>query len=457
MRHYERVISGCCFLFIFVNVGLSSTSFGVYQPYLAALPGVGDGGASLVLSVRTLVTLGAMFCVNWWYNRVDCRIGIGVACLFTAVGFTLYGLASSLGGLCVGAVFCGLGYGLGGIVGMTLLTGRWYHDHVGTAVGFATLGSGVAGMLMPAVCHALIAGVSLSFSFLVEAGVAAAVGVLQLVVLRNRPSEMHGLIHHHDKDNKRIVARVARKHARRSARALLVAQDPVSPRAHALLVLASFFVGMVSIGGLAYMSILFTSNGYEEGFAALMLSVCGVALAASKFGTGELFDHIGTPRGTAFIFATLVVALVLCCLAPLGNLAVAVAAAVCFGIGGAVGSVGISVWSLELSCAATRASTVKNMQVGYAAGGFLADTFPGFLAQACGSYVPTYAILAATTAAAGVLVLLVYRRCRSGKDEGARADDATSACPDKGAGEGASAHANEGKAAAAGTGAPAQR
>ena len=414
MKHYERVISGCCFLFIFVNVGLSSTSFGVYQPYLAALPGVGDGGASLVLSVRTLLTLGAMFCVNWWYNRVDCRIGIGVACLFTAVGFILYGLADGLAGLCVGAVFCGLGYGLGGIVGMTLLTGRWYHDHVGTAVGFATLGSGVAGMLMPAVCHALIAGVSLSFAFLVEAGIAAGVGVLQLVLLRNRPDEMHGLVHHGGKEgSKHIVSRIARKHARRSARALLLAQDPISPRAHILLVVASVFVGMVSIGGLAYMSILFTTNGYEEGFAALMLSVCGVALAASKFGTGELFDHIGTPRGTAFVFAMLVIALVLCCLAPLGSLAVAVAAAVCFGIGGAVGSVGISVWSLELSCAATRASTVKNMQVGYAAGGFLADTFPGFLAQACGSYVPTYAILAVTTAAAGVLVLSVYRRYRA--------------------------------------------
>ncbi len=419
MKHYERVISGCCFLFIFVNVGLSSTSFGVYQPYLAALPGVGDGGASLVLSVRTLLTLGAMFCVNWWYNRVDCRIGIGVACLFTAVGFTLYGLADTLAGLCAGAVFCGLGYGLGGIVGMTLLTGRWYHDHVGTAVGFATLGSGIAGMLMPAVCHALIASVSLSFAFLVEAGIAAAVGVLQLVLLRNRPDEMHGLVHHGGKEgSKRIVSRIARKHARRSARALLLAQDPISPRAHVLLVVASVFVGMVSIGGLAYMSILFTTNGYEEGFAALMLSVCGVALAASKFGTGELFDHIGTPRGTAFAFSMLVVALVLCCLAPLGSPAVAVAAAVCFGIGGAVGSVGISVWSLELSCAATRASTVKNMQVGYAAGGFLADTFPGFLAQACGSYVPTYAILAVTTAAAGVLVLSVYRRHRAKSSQG---------------------------------------
>ncbi len=439
MKRYEKVISGCCFLFLFVNVGLSSTSFGVYQPYLAALPGIGDGGASLVLSVRTLLTLGAMLCVNWWYGRLDCRVGVGVACLFTALGFAFYGVAGSLGGLCAGAVFCGLGYGLGGVVGMTLLTGRWYRDHVGTAVGFATLGSGVAGMLMPAVCHALVAGVSLSFSFFVEAGIAAAVGVLQLALLRNRPDEVHGAAGRDGQGGghaagrqaaRKAAGKAARRHARRSVRALLLSQDPISPHAHRLLVLASFFVGMVSIGGLAYMSILFTTNGYEEGFAALMLSVCGVALAASKFCTGALFDRIGTPRGTALVFAVLVVALVLCCLAPLASPAVAVAAAVCFGIGGSVGSVGISVWSLELSCAATRARTVKNMQVGYAAGGFLADTFPGFLAQACGSYVPTYAMLAATTAAAAVLVLLVYRRRREGRGKaGAEGEGETGTAP----------------------------
>ena len=404
MRHYEKVISVCCFLFLFVNVGLPSTSFGVYQPYLAALPGVGDAGASFILSVRTFFTLCAMLFVNLWYRRLDCRLGVGAACLLTAAGFALYACPGGLAGLCAGAVFCGLGYGLGGIVGMTLLTGRWYRERVGTAVGFATLGSGVAGMLMPAVCHALIAGVSLGFAFLVEAGVAAAVGVLQLVFLRNRPNEMHGLLAHGGGRGGKAGGAGACGEGGRDAR------EGVSPASRRLLVAASFLVGMVSIGGLAYMSILFTTNGYEESFAALMLSVCGVALAASKFGTGELFDRIGTPRGTALVFSMLVVSLVLCCLAPLASPAVAVAAAVCFGIGGSVGSVGISVWSLELSCEATRARMVKNMQVAYAAGGFLADTFPGFLAQACGSYVPTYAILAATTAAAAVLVLLVYRR-----------------------------------------------
>ena len=31
-RHYEKVIALCCFLILFTNIGLPSTSFSVYQP-----------------------------------------------------------------------------------------------------------------------------------------------------------------------------------------------------------------------------------------------------------------------------------------------------------------------------------------------------------------------------------------------------------------------------------------
>ena len=37
-RHYEKVIAACCFLILFTNVGLPSTSFSVFQPYLVDLP-----------------------------------------------------------------------------------------------------------------------------------------------------------------------------------------------------------------------------------------------------------------------------------------------------------------------------------------------------------------------------------------------------------------------------------
>lgn len=74
-QHYEVVVAACCFLILFTNVGLPSTSFSVYQPYLVDLPGVGHSGGSIIVSVRTFVSLLAMLVVGRYYDLVDCRIG----------------------------------------------------------------------------------------------------------------------------------------------------------------------------------------------------------------------------------------------------------------------------------------------------------------------------------------------------------------------------------------------
>lgn len=91
-RHYEKVICVCCFLILFTNIGLPSTSFSVYQPYLVAIPGVGHAGGSVILSVRTFVSLVAMFFVARYYGWLNCRIGAFVASICVAIGFGLYAL-----------------------------------------------------------------------------------------------------------------------------------------------------------------------------------------------------------------------------------------------------------------------------------------------------------------------------------------------------------------------------
>ena len=80
-QHYEKVICACCFLLLFTNVGLASTSFSVYQPYLVELPGVGHSGGSIVISIRTFISVIAMFFVARYYEKLDCRKGVAFASL----------------------------------------------------------------------------------------------------------------------------------------------------------------------------------------------------------------------------------------------------------------------------------------------------------------------------------------------------------------------------------------
>ena len=62
--HYEKIIVTCCFLSLFVNIGLNSTSFAVYQPYIVSMPDIGDAAGSIILSTRILVSAVATMLVN---------------------------------------------------------------------------------------------------------------------------------------------------------------------------------------------------------------------------------------------------------------------------------------------------------------------------------------------------------------------------------------------------------
>ena len=393
-RHYEKVIVGCCFLFIFANIGLASTAFSVHQPYLVAMDGIGDTGGSLILSVRTLVSFVAMLVVDRYYRALDVRAGVSLACLFTAVGFCVYSMAGSLPMFFGGAVLLGLGYGLGGMVAMTYLANRWFSAGIGGVVGFASMGSGLASIVMPLIVVRVIEASSLSAAFVVEACVAGCIGLVSFLLIRNQPSEL-GLEPYEGKQGRKRTAH----------------EMAPAPRGERLAILAAMaMVGAYCCGAVTFLSVLATSSGFDAGFAALLVSITGVTLTGAKFAAGELFDHLGPPRASAIMFAFALVGFVLACLVGLGSKAIMVVAAAALGAGLSLGSVGVSVWSLDLSDPANRARQVRNFQVAYALGGFIANTLPGIMKDLVGTYVVSYAAMLVLTAIAAFIILRFYRK-----------------------------------------------
>ena len=155
-KHYRAIIVACAFVLLFVNTGFTSTSFSIYQSHIVDLPGVGDVGGSVVVTVRTFVALICMFFTGIYYRRIDPRIGFFIATLCTALAFVLFGWAESLTGLCVASFFAGIGYGFGGMVASTYLIGNWFRGKVGSVSGIATMGSGVAAIIIPLLAGWLI-------------------------------------------------------------------------------------------------------------------------------------------------------------------------------------------------------------------------------------------------------------------------------------------------------------
>lgn len=395
-RHYEKVIIACCFAFVFVNIGMTSTAFSVHQPYLVAMDGIGDTGGALVLSVRTIVSLLVMLAVDRYYQLLGVRRGVALACLFTAIGFFVYSFATSLPQFLLGAVSAGMGYGLGGLVAMTLLANRWYKEGMGAALGFATMGSGIASIVMPLIVVTLIEAHSLSTAFFVEGIIALVAAIAMLALLRNQPSDM-GLEPYAGKAGakKQSYPRPQLREAPQHERLLFL--------------FAMVLVGAYCSGGMVYISVLTTSVGFDAVFAAAVLSVAGAALAISKFGTGILFDLIGIVHGSLVVFAIGAVGFTLCLFLSSHNPVLMVVAAIFLGAGFSHGSVGISAWSLDTAPKDKVAFHVKNCQVCFTLGSVFTNTLPGIVKDLTGSYVVSYMGMFAMMLVCAFIVLRYYR------------------------------------------------
>lgn len=399
--HYEKIIVACCFLSVFVNVGLSITAFAVYQPYIVAMPGIGDAAGSIILSTRILVSVFATMLVTRFYEFLEIRVGLVLAMVLTSAAFFVYSAASTLPVFLVGAVLAGISYGLGGMVATAMLVNRWFKSGIGAAVGVASVGSGVAGFVVPVVATSIIEAHSLVAAFVCEGVLSLVLAVVVFLFLRNRPSDL-GL--------EPFESNTAKSDRSKEQAARIRRGIELSVRERWLVLVAMVMLGAVSMSSFAYLSVLFVSSGFDIRFASVLLSVAGVCLMISKYVTGEMFDRMGTQIASLIMFIVLVVGLVLACLSGLAVPAVAIGAAVCTGTGLSLGSVGLSVWSIELSSLELRAKSIKNCQVAYSLGGFAMNAIPGPLKDLTGTYVTSYTIMLALVFVTAFIILGMYRR-----------------------------------------------
>lgn len=398
--HYEKIICFCCFLILFTNVGLASTSFSVYQPYIVDFPDVGHAGGSVVLAARTFVSLLCMFVVARYYDKLNARWGVLIGCLLTAFGFIVFSVANNLFAFCLGSAFTGAGYGLGGSVASTLLIGRWFKSDVGTAAGIAALGSGVAAIILPPIVVEIIETSVLGFAFGLEALLAAGLGIILFLLLRNDPASM-GLSPYvaHPKSKKKLL---------KQKRQRISFNGTMSASMKTMLYIGLAFVGGVSIVSPGYLGVLMVSEGFTPADAAILIAVCSVALTVSKFVAGYLFDHIGTRWGSLVLFVFLMFGCYGCAITGNNTMAFAIVAASLLGLGLPVGSVGMSVWSIELAPRGDLIKTVRNFQIAYIFGGFFFNFFPGILKDILGSYVISYELLALMSLFSAAIIVGIY-------------------------------------------------
>lgn len=413
-RHYRGITVACAFLLLFVNVGFTSTAFSVYQHYLVEMPGVGNIGGSAIVTTRTLVALLCMFFTDYFFKRVNPRLGFSIATACTCLAFVGFGFFHSLGGLCFAAVLAGVGYGFGGMVASTYLIGNWFTGKIGYVAGIAAMGSGVAAIVIPICAGELIEAFSLSTAFYAEAGLSLFIALLLFSFVRMTPYEV-GLEPTSDSDDfmhplkrrKKKVEKASAQNAKTVAKRTGVTL-PLS--GYVVMVIAIILLGGISVAGYNYFGILLTTQGINQVTAAGLISVAGVFLTISKFLVGAACDRFGTLVGSCIFFILLLSGLVLCALIGTGGVPEAAFAAAVLGIGMPLGTTGISLWSLELTTPDQMLKTIKRFQVSYAFGGFAFNMMPGILCQITGTYTSTYVVLSVMSVVCAILVIGVYMK-----------------------------------------------
>lgn len=387
-KKYRWVICAGCTLMFFCTAGLGMTGFTVYQPYLISDGGLTNAQASLLTSIRSMFTFLTMFAVARILNKTDIRLGGSLSVLSIAGALLLYGAADSFPVYAAAAAVAGIGYGVGGMLAVSVMMHRWFEEHEGLAVGICSAGSGFSAVLGTPVIVWMIETFSLKQAFFMEAGFVAVLAVIVFLMLRNRPKG--------EERPPQFVSKAAKEHPDEN-RYLIGTREKY-------FVLAGILLMGFSYAATSHISVLYRNAGYPAGQVSLIVSAMGAALFVGKCVYGEAADRLGSFRSGNIFFGMLVSGSAICCLAGIHNMALALAATLLVSCGSVLLSVGITIIANSVARQKYYALVVRRFQIIYMLGSMAYGVVPGIIADHTGTYIPAYILI--TFFAAGAMLLI---------------------------------------------------
>jgi predicted MFS family arabinose efflux permease len=362
--------------------------------------------------VRSLFALFAMLVVEKYHKKTDIRIGVTVAIAAVAGSFVLYAFSKSFLSYCVSAALSGIGYGLGGMIPVSVLISRWFHTHKALALGICAAGTGASTIVAPPLLTSVILNHSLKTAFLVEAAFVGLVTVLVFLVLRNRPADRNLAPLGADEPEEipgaseaaEIETAEAEEQAVDSAASPPAPSIGVNKTAFLLMGAAIFLIGALTNPGWVHLEILYESEGFKEMTVAYMLMFAGIVLTCGKMLYGQINDKLGAYKSNYLFFGFILLGEALCCFAGKAGLPGGLVAMGCLGLGLPLSTVGLSVYAADVSTPDTYGRMVKRFQITYMVGALVFGSIPGRMKEFTGTYTSFYVLM---TVFAGLAMLCI--------------------------------------------------
>lgn len=388
-------------LLLFITMGVMSNIFPVFLPYVESQNGLTGTQGSFLVTLRCLVSFCSMLLIGQYYKKFSLRVGMSIAALLGGASFCLYSASRTYAMLCAASTLCGLSYGLGTMIPVSILMNNWFHTRKALSLGICATGSGIASFLLPTLTTRIIENLSLSQAFLIEGlGIFVITAVFFLLV-RDKPADK-GLEPYGCGQPPTPVepdcqtAAGARQEMRRPVRLLLI--------------FASLFMGAVAGSGSAHMPILYTVEGYDAMTVSYFIAAVGIIGVFAKLLYGQVTDRIGGRRSSFLFSAILMAGHIFCCLSFIRSIPVIVVTALLLGIGYPIVTIGPAVWAGDMDSPDHFARTVRVLQLSYAGGSLLFSEIPGILYDASGSYIPAYILFSSLMALELLFLVISYRK-----------------------------------------------
>jgi len=400
--HYAWLVCLGGTLSLSTVMGLGSNVFSIYQPEILAFHQFTNAQGSWITTTRSLFVLLSLFMVNRLCSRLGLRVVMTLGNLSTGLSYFCFALSRAFPMYLFSAALSGLGYCLGGMVPLSLLISGWFRERRGLALGIASAGSGISTIFAPPVITKLIRTQGLHTAFGWEGAFILICTFLIWLLLRSCPEDL--CLEPYGSPVSDGVPRTAAVSGPRTDR----------PRAQMLLLLAGVLLGGPLGPCFTHLTVYYTSEGFDSGLVATLISMMGAAICLGKILCGQIYDRMGVRAGNHFAFGTYLLGLILCCLAPTQSIFIAVAALLLFSLGLSICGVPPAVWAPDLASEDNYPKLVRSFTVAYTVGMLIFGPVPGILADLMGgSYLPAYLLFTAFLLMAYLIVLGIYSRLKA--------------------------------------------
>lgn len=391
--HYSWLICFGCALLLFCTGGLCFTGFSVYLPYMRSVLGFSNTQVSVLLFVRSLLSVIGMTFVNRFLKKYEIRRVVSVSLLMAAVSFVIYGLSTTYSGCLAASALSGAAYGFGSMIPVSILISRWFNEHRGLALGVCMASTGVSTFIASPVITWAVETFSLRTSYLAEAAFVAVMCILVWTLLRSMPSCL-------DLEPLGSGEETAVAYASKTASGTQIA----------IMTAGFLMLGMAANNVASNLSLLYQSVGFDSDRIASVVAFFGISLAIGKCVSGLVVDKIGPYKSCGILFIISMAGCALCCTAGRTGLTIASTAVILIGFGMAVASIAPTSFALRVATEEDYPGILSKFQTSHTLGGLIFTTIPGIIADRTGSYVISYVIMLVLITVASVILQRLYHR-----------------------------------------------